>query len=436
MLAGFPSWTTLVEPYLGDLGVERFDDLPLLVQYFEDSHVDGKSRVRNDLLALFGDADIKPDVAHRQVLGLPIPDVWTTNYDTLLEAAAEQLGTDAAVYREDADLTTSRVAPKRLYKMHGSVDGGTARHHLVISRDDFERYPTTHPRFWQLLRAHFLTRSFLFVGFSLSDPNIIQIFRLARLYTGDVPRPHYAVWARPTDERERRLSELRRPDLARVGVRVVEIDAHRDVETVLARLSARCRPPRAYISGSVADDDPDAGRIRHLAALLGERLAHEADVRLMTGGVLGATVGYAMCRARHASGAYRPDDLVVIRRVAQESLGPPSDRWGSIVFDGEDAAPLRSSAFEQVRAVVVLGGTDGTRKELAQAGQLGMGVIPIGATGGAARELWEAYVADPTAVRLGQRAVDPADLRALAHNDLDVVIDATVRLMRQALSLA
>ena len=61
------------------------------------------------------------------------------------------------------------------------------RQPLVLARDQFVRYPDTHQRFWSLLQASFLTKSFLFLGFSFEDPNFEQIFRLVRRVRGSTP---------------------------------------------------------------------------------------------------------------------------------------------------------------------------------------------------------------------------------------------------------
>jgi hypothetical protein len=221
-----------------------------------------------------------------------------------------------------------------------------------------------------------------------------------------------------------------------MGVRVVEIEDPQHVDTVLARLNARCRPPRAYISGSVAPDNPDADRVKTYAEELGRQLSSHQDVRLMAGGELGALVGYTMCQQRVATGTYRPDDFMVIRRVADEPLGPPNLRWGSIVFDGEEAEPLRSAAFERVRVVVVLGGAERTRAEIKQAKALGMGVISVAATGGAAKEQWDSDVANPGNYHLGERTVDFETLKLLDHDDPSTAAGATVNLIKQGLFLA
>lgn len=439
MLSGYPSWNQLVEAYIGSLGLSENEgrDLPLIVQYYQDAHSDGPQKVRDDIIAMVHErADSSPSAAHDRILSLPVHDIWTTNYDSLIEKAAAARSIEMGVFREDGDLATSKSVMRRLYKMHGSVEGTEATQHLVVSRDDFEHYPETHPRFWHLLRAHFLTRSFLFVGFSLTDPNIGEIFKMVRLHTPDVQRPHYAVMRRP-DERDGKLAELRRRDLARVGVRTAEIEEHADVDAVLARLVSRCRPPRLYISGSHDYEGVDAGHVDAIARALAAELTTHVDIRLMTGGRLGGQVGYTVMRERQASGRYDPESLVVIRRAQDIPLeDAPNQRLGSVLFDGEHAAGLRSAAFAQVRAILVLGGGSRTRDEIKEAHELGMGVIPVAASGGAARAEWQAVISDPDAYRLGERSVDLETLRDLDNADPGTLARAAVILVRQGLSLS
>ena len=60
-------------------------------------------------------------------------------------------------------------------------------------------------------------------------------------------------------------------------------------------------------------------------------------------------------------------------------------------FIGEEPKMLRNAAFKHVRAVVVLGGGPGTESEANQALELGMTVVPIAYTGGAARKVWQSH---------------------------------------------
>ena len=55
-----------------------------------------------------------------------------------------------------------------LVKMHGCV---SAPDTIVVTRDDYETYAQHHPAIVTYLQSLLATRTFLFVGFSLTDPN-------------------------------------------------------------------------------------------------------------------------------------------------------------------------------------------------------------------------------------------------------------------------
>jgi hypothetical protein len=109
--------------------------------------------------------------------------------------------------------------------MHGSIDPAGP---FVLTRDDYDHYPTSHPRFWQLLQAQSLTKTFLFLGFSFTDPNLELVFRLARTHTADIQREHFAIMKKPDDSgdpdrdaKAMRAFEMKIDDFEKAGVHVV-----------------------------------------------------------------------------------------------------------------------------------------------------------------------------------------------------------------------
>jgi SIR2-like domain/Sir2- and TIR-associating SLOG family len=445
--AGYPDWQELTKPFRQELGIRKIDDLPQLAQYYQDNVAGGRPRI-NDHVAktIQAKADLEPKRSHRLLGELPGVVYWTTNYDSLLETAIE----DAHALTEDQQLAQHVPPGSRLiYKMHGSIaptssSGGPRSKppHVVLTREDFERYPATHPRFWSVLQAHFLTRTFLFLGFSFTDPNLEHVFRLVRLRISDIPREHFAVLRRPDKPAEQRLHDLRRGELEAVGIHVVEITDFGEIELILQRLVARARPFRVYVSGSPLGDRTGASgaypvanlpqELTDFAEQLGAYLAN-SNLRLMAGGMIGATVGYEFARQLHLQGQYDPNRFVLLRRYKDLEIDPPNRRLGTIIFTGEDPTNLRTAAFEQVRALLVIAGQDGTKQEVAQARGLGLGVVPVGWTGGAAREAWEAIASDFGSYRLGGTPVRRQDFDLLMHQNVNASAAAAVRLLQQAL---
>jgi hypothetical protein len=443
---GYPSWTDLLDPLRLELGIGQIADLPQLAQYYVDAN--GRARLDQyvrDSLAAVGDPD--PTTSHKFLAQLPIDESWTTNYDSLVERAIE----DAFVFIHDGQLATAEVEPerRRVNKMHGSIDPPSQ---IVLTRDDYDRYPDTHPRFWQLLQAQFLTKTFLFLGFGFTDPNLDVVFKLVRLHTADVKREHFAILKRPetddadSSEQDLKLFGFKAAELRQVGVQVVEVDSYSEISTILGRLVARCRPPQLMISGSAP---PEAGRSAvggayptaplsdHLVAVataIGERLA-STTIAVLGAGEPGSLVGYEMMRGLTVNGTYEPKRFTLVRRRRDSELDPPNLRLGRVVFTGDEPSDLRSAALSEVRALVVLGGSGGTRSEVDLAVDLGLGIVPVACTGGTALAYWQELKNDLGAHLLGGRSIDPILFEQLASTDVELAADAAVRLAIQALFL-
>jgi hypothetical protein len=91
------------------------------------------------------------DLAHTRRYRIP------STAHVLHSAPPQQL----VVTRPDRDMI--------VYKMHGDVDH---RSDAVLSKDDYERYPIKMRQFVESLRGDLISKTFMFLGFSFSDPNI------------------------------------------------------------------------------------------------------------------------------------------------------------------------------------------------------------------------------------------------------------------------
>ena len=435
--AGYPDWAGLLEPIAAEFEVPTTLDLPLQAQYIEYKP-GGRERIVEHLATTFGAVTPTPLENHLLLAHLGIGDTWTTNYDPLIETADP----DLTVIERDADLVDRAGRQRRLNKMHGSIPHGASepvggREQLVLSRDDYDRYDQTHPRLWRLLQARFLTSSFLFLGFSMTDPNLDAVFKIARRVTADKLMPHYAIMKRASDDG---IFDFWAAYFSRAGVEVIEVPEYDDVTTLLKKLVARTRPAGLFVSGSARTPDdvdstgtesyPTAANNEELSSFaqrLGSRLADEDVPSIVAAGDIGAKVGY-----RFLSGLeeYDPLRFLLIRRRSLDEVTPPSLRQGQILFIGEQPDILRTEAFEHVRAVVVLGGGPGTAAEAEQALKMGMTVVPVGHTGGAARSVWQFMSADLASHHAGQRPINPQQFDDLGSTDSDIAMRATIELTR------
>ncbi|MBY0277251.1 SIR2 family protein [Candidatus Binatia bacterium] len=424
--SGIPLWSELLEEPRKELGLPHgFPDAPLLAQYFVNNARDGKRRLTKMI-----EASLKqgtgPSELHRLVAALPAAEFWTTNYDTYLEDAMS----DADVRSKDDDLASDRpTGSKTVFKMHGSLHAGRLDlRRIVLTRDSYERYENEWPRMWAHLLSTFSSMSILFLGFGFTDPNIEQIFRVARVRFQGRARQHFAVIRAPRRKTSLRVFEYQVQELQRVGVGVVPIRAFDEIEGLLRRLLVVARPPRVFVSGSYPDILWDAACQR-----LGRAL-EAAQIEIMSGSsTAGRAVSYAAAAAARERGRYRPEVFTLFWRTVSREPVRLRERLGTVKFLGNNYDELRSALVREARALVVIGGREGTAQEVDLARAGGVPIVPIAATGGVAKNAWKRMIRQRP--MFGGRRVSQEQLRGLANPDVDRAVDAAVELLKQAMYL-
>ncbi|WP_285790633.1 SIR2 family protein [Micromonospora sp. NBRC 101691] len=431
--AGYPDWSGLVMDLRQRADIpDDLADLPLVAQYFIVSTPGGREALESHVLAEMTKRTYAPTAGHRALARLPVDDLWTTNYDCLLE---EALPDARVICNEDDLLVRHKPTRRRLTKMHGSLTQGPGidwRASPTITRQDYEEYEFKHPRIWAALRASYLTKSFLFLGFSFMDPNIEVMLRLSRTLLNVGAPEHYTLIKRPDgDLNQLKLHEHRVKDLEQSGVAVCEISEYSEIDSILARLVRRTREPALFVSGSV-ETNTDGERA---AQSIGHRLS-EHDVQVVSlGGKAGLAVSFALGRSLLAQERYDPERVkFYFRRSKQEAPGLPQ-RIGTAVYTGQDQAAVRAAVLSESRAVLVLGGGDTTEAETTAAKNAGIPVIPLPLSGGTARKLWSASAIDDLLGMTNPTESDRRDWQLLNHEDLEIATAAAVRLMSTAMYL-
>ena len=120
---------------------------------------------------------------HKQLLNIDWKDIFTTNYDTLLEKANEERYAKYTVVTHKHDLRSANK--RRIIKLHGSYTDGIDKQgrygfdddkysHYIISSKDFDEYEKKHPAFAGLMKVSLYQESCCLIGYSVSDPNFIK----------------------------------------------------------------------------------------------------------------------------------------------------------------------------------------------------------------------------------------------------------------------
>ncbi|MBY0229359.1 MAG: SIR2 family protein [Gemmataceae bacterium] len=177
--AGLPDWSRLVASLCQELGIayDRGLDALDVAQWHRERF--GDERLAAVLRATFAGKGL-PTLAHYLLLALPLRHVITTNYDGLLEQALEALKRRVVpVVRQEDVARTGGAGAVYVTKLHGDAAHPSD---IVLSRDDYETFAEKRPAMALLLEALLLNQAFLFVGYSLRDPNFRTIFgRVSRM---------------------------------------------------------------------------------------------------------------------------------------------------------------------------------------------------------------------------------------------------------------
>ncbi|MCK7118903.1 SIR2 family protein [Enterobacter roggenkampii] len=431
MAAGYPSWSELLEEIGEELGVSSKNvyDLAALAQW-SILESGGATRVREVIKKKISPDKPIPDTVE-VIARLPIRHIWTTNYDRLVERAFQAINRplEPISGAENLSLKTTYGA-SRLYKMHGSVDRVDD---LVISTDDYELFRSKRGAYLPLFQAHLTSMSMLFVGISFSDPNIKHVLSLIRESFKDAPPEHFAIVRPPQlsdfaseDEYKARFTQhtLWAKDLKRYGLQVVEIENYDEVPELLRKVERRVAAKRVWVSGSwpVEHGGDEAANIHAFAEAVGRKIG-ETNRDLVTGA--GILVGSAsisgFLAALRNGGGWDLDRRLVARPFPQplKDSSPNDNDW----------AALRNELARQAGVVIFIGGSKldkgdlipakGVLKEFECAKKSGAFLLPIAATGGAARVIYEELISSNLSTS-GSDAQRPFDkeLKQLADTSL------------------
>lgn len=160
---------------------------------------------------------ISPGFLHKKLVSLKWRDIFTTNYDTLLEDAAK------TVFRNYHTVTSKNSLiyqpHPRIVKLHGSFPDNRP---FIITEEDYRTYPALFPEFVNTIRQALIETQLCLIGFSGDDPNFLNWLGWVRDVLGPQMHPIYMVNVdseRPHDAEikllaDRKIEVIYAPDIS------------------------------------------------------------------------------------------------------------------------------------------------------------------------------------------------------------------------------
>jgi hypothetical protein len=157
------------------------------------------AKYKNWLNNLFLSAE--PNSKHYDIVKANYPYILTTNYDLLLETAAENIGaldiaSNSFIYKEETEIVSSIYQKKpAIIHIHGAVGQNLGVEEIIFTKEDYNKIiRKKFEGFSFALRMLFTSYSTLFVGYGASDPHLEDIAEeLAEYYPPNADANKYPM---------------------------------------------------------------------------------------------------------------------------------------------------------------------------------------------------------------------------------------------------
>ena len=397
--AGFVNWRDLLRPLAKELGlnVDEEYDLVSLAQYYFNGF--GRNKINQQLINEFP-ANREPTDSHLLLSRLPIDTYWTTNYDRLIEQALKQNGKIA-----DAKYTVKQLAtttPRRdavVYKMHGDIEHPDK---AILIKDDYEKYALEYTPFINALSGDLVSKTFLFLGFSFTDPNLDYILSRVRVFFDKDQRRHYCIFKRclESDFRNKDLYNtslikqgLMIEDLKRFNIQVILVNEYDEIYELLSIIESRLDRKSIFISGSAASfGDFDITETEKTLSILSGALIQKG-YKIVTG--VGLGIGNVIISGAISQIFKNKDKSIeeyITMRPFPQYIEDENERkcvWDKYRRDLIKRSGIALFFFGNKTSNGGIVTADGMRSEFTIAKELGVILVPIGSTGFMAKELWD-----------------------------------------------
>jgi len=260
--AGYVNWKELLRPLAEDLSldIDEEQDLVGVAQYYYNEN--GRNRISQQLLDEIATAK-QPTSNHQILSRLPIKTYWTTNYDKLVEKSLEDVDKIVDVkYTINHLAITKKKRDAIVYKMHGDIDHPDS---AVLTKDDYEKYPLKMKPYITALSGDLVSKTFLFLGFSFTDPNLDYIMSRVKAYFEEHQRQHYCIFKQCNEsefeaveayENAKIKQALLIKDLDRFQIKTILVESYTDITDILYKIERVFRRKTVFLSGSAHEFAP------------------------------------------------------------------------------------------------------------------------------------------------------------------------------------
>jgi hypothetical protein len=406
--SGYVNWSELMSEIAQDLGLDinQESDLVSIAQYHVNEN-QTRSKLNRKILEEFTE-DTEETENHKIIARLPVSSVWTTNYDELIEKSylKENKVVDVK-FRNNQLLTTKPKRDLVVYKMHGDVNHPDQ---AILTKQQYEQYHQTHEPFINALSGELITKTFLFIGFSFTDPNLDYVLSRLNFRFSKDKRQHYCFVKRhelgdslnpykATFDYNTRRQMLTINDLKRYGVKSLLIDSYSDITSILQEIETRYKKRTIFISGSAETYEPHdknnaIGFVHNLS-----KAVVENNYKIVNGfgWGIGSSVINGALETIHSNPNKYSEDQLILKPFPQFKTGSKElkELWADYRQKMISQCGISIFVFGNKMVDGEIVEANGVMDEFKIAHQNGCICIPIGLTNYASRNIFEIISKEP-----------------------------------------
>lgn len=276
--AGYPSWYNLLKPLAEELGtpLNNSTNYYKVAQYYSNNF--GQAELLKRINDVLNKNDYDSPLIN-ELIDIGFSNIWTTNFDNVLELNYKKRNILINKVFRDADLSNVELNKRiNIYKMNGDIanlDG------VIATQEAYEKYSYSHRMMLMFFKRELISSTFLFIGYSFTDHLVMDCLSEITKYLGGAAPYHYTILKK---EKENPYFNYFINDLElRYHIRVFLVDEYDDILSILKELNERIRNKKVFISGAFRSFDSKMVEYSHnLSRNISYQLL-ENDYRIVNG---------------------------------------------------------------------------------------------------------------------------------------------------------
>ena len=382
-----PNWKDLFKDIAAkiSLNIDEIDDYYQLAQYYSNKY--SVSDLKRSILPKIQTLNTDSPTLNN-LLDLKFHSIWTTNFDNAIENCLFSKKINYLKVHNDKDLACINMNDYPIiYKINGDISD---LDNIILTQSDWENFTYKRPTMLNFLNKELVSNTFLFIGYSFKDKLVKTSLSTIQQFVGNNGMHHYAIFEKDNKiEFKYYIDDLEK----NYNVKAVLVEKYTDVPEILKQIYLKTIERNVFISGRLDDYNEETELFANnlLNCLAVELLEKEFNICTGMGRKIGYFVAGPSIQYLLSKGIHKIDKRIQIRPFDDNLTAKDFSSYRNYLISQNNIAIF---VFGQKFVNGISQNSKGVIEEFQIAKKMNKIIIPIGSTGFAAREIFDAVKAN------------------------------------------